>query len=155
MGTMNATSDEPTTAEKQKIFEEMVIKARLSRQPAGLGMNNSSGVAPAVAGISSDSQLRAHDPRKMSALARQYIDAEWEARGIEIPPAAAIAHIQATVDPALYTSEPAPEAPEDENAAALRQVDHAHVRRAQRYADDMHAKGVTVSAFEALEHTER
>lgn len=149
-----ATSDEPTAEEKRKIFDQMVIKARQARIAAGVDSGAAQPMTTAARPVGTAAGGRIEDSHKIVSLARNYIDEQFEARGIEIPPADALAHIRATVDPALYTSEPQPDAVmvDDEDMAALRQVDHAGVRRARRYMDEMHAKGINVSAIEALEH---
>jgi hypothetical protein len=153
MGTTIATSDEPTAEEKRKIFDAMVIKARLSRIAAGVDSIGAQPMTTAGRPAGTAAGVRIEDSHKIVSLAQGYIDEQWQTRGIEVRPVDALAHIRATVDPMLYTSEPKPDATDDdENAAALRQVDHAGVRRAQRYVDEMHSKGINVSAIEALEH---
>jgi hypothetical protein len=154
MGTTNATSDEPTAAEKQTIFEEMVIKARLSRQAAAAGLGK--GVAPTGAGISSDSHLAAYDPHEIARLARAHIE-EMEAKGVEVSDAEAVRHILS--QPALVMSAvPAPRAGDDRQEAAAAEDALALARahdissRARVYTAQMAAIGIEVTATEAVRH---
>jgi hypothetical protein len=152
-------SNEPTAEEKRKIFDEAVIRARRSRQAAGLGMNNSNGVAPSGGGISSDSELLAYDPHKIARLARLHIE-EMAAAGVEVSDAEAVQHILS--QPALVMSAaPTRDNPEGashestaEDASALTLAQDI-AQRARVYTAQMAVIGIEVTAAEAVRFVER